>query len=139
VKLVGAAYLVFLGLQALRTAWRHGRDARGASAVAAPVPRLRTRAALRQGLISNLSNPKMAAFFPALLPQFAPEGEATFLVLALLGLTFSLMTLVWLATYAAVVASAGDLVRRPRIRRAFEAVTGAVLVALGLRLATEDR
>jgi threonine/homoserine/homoserine lactone efflux protein len=139
VKIIGAAYLAFLGLQALRAALRAGPEAADACTVAASTPRLRPAVALRQGLVSNLSNPKMAAFFPALLPQFAPEGDATFPVLLLLGASFSLMTLVWLIGYAAAVASAGDLLGRPRIRRAFEAATGAVLVALGLRLATEDR
>jgi threonine/homoserine/homoserine lactone efflux protein len=80
----------------------------------------------------------MAAFFPALLPQFAPEAEATFVVLLRLGLTFSLMTLVWLTSYAFAVAKAGDFLRRPRIRRVLEPATGAMLVALGLRLATQE-
>jgi threonine/homoserine/homoserine lactone efflux protein len=139
VKLVGAAYLIFLGAQAVHAALRHGRGAGGGAAIAAPAPRLPPHVALRQGLISNLTNPKMAAFFPALLPQFAPNGDSTFLVLLLLGLSFSVMTLAWLTGYAYAVAKAGDLLRRPRIRRLLEAATGAVLVALGVRLATEDR
>jgi threonine/homoserine/homoserine lactone efflux protein len=68
-----------------------------------------------------------------------PSGEPTFLPLLLLGLVFCSLTFVWLSVYAVVVARAGDLLRRPRIRRAMEAVTGAVLVALGLRLAAEQR
>lgn len=138
VKFIGAAYLAFLGAQALLAALRRGEGG-VAPTVAGAVPRLRPPIAFRQGLVSNLTNPKMAAFFPALLPQFAPAGEATFLVLLLLGLTFSLMTLVWLTGYAFAVAKAGDFLRRPRIRRALEAATGAVLIALGVRLATEDR
>jgi threonine/homoserine/homoserine lactone efflux protein len=94
---------------------------------------------LRQGLISNLSNPKMAAFFPALLPQFAPEGRGAFLVLLALGLTFATMTLAWLTAYAVSVAKAGQILRRPTVRRSLEAVTGTVLIALGFRLATERR
>jgi threonine/homoserine/homoserine lactone efflux protein len=77
----------------------------------------------------------MAAFFPSLLPQF---GGSFWLLLAL-GLTFCAMTLAWLTAYAIVVARAGDFLSRPAIRRWIEAVTGAVLVALGLRLATERR
>jgi len=138
VKFIGAAYLAFLGAQALLAALRRGEGGVAPTA-AGTAPRLRPPIALRQGLVSNLTNPKMAAFFPALLPQFAPAGEATFLVLLLLGLIFSLMTLVWLTGYAFAVAKAGDFLRRPRIRRALEAVTGAVLIALGVRLATEDR
>jgi threonine/homoserine/homoserine lactone efflux protein len=78
----------------------------------------------------------MAAFFPSLLPQFAPGGEASFWGLLALGLLFCALTLVWLTGYAFAVAKAGDLFRRPHIRRTIEGVTGAVLIGLGVRLAT---
>jgi len=136
VRIAGAAYLVYLGLQALVAAFRPGGNDR---VVAQPRRHLPTKTAVRQGLISNLGNPKMAAFFPSLLPQFVPAGDPTFLPLLLLGLVFCSLTFVWLSAYAVVVAHAGDLLRRPRIRRAMEALTGAVLVALGLRLAAGQR
>jgi threonine/homoserine/homoserine lactone efflux protein len=135
VRLLGSAYLVWLGAQALVGALRRAPGGRRER------PRgsgLRSAVALRQGILSNLGNPKMAAFFPSLLPQFAPQEHA-FAALLGLGLVFSLMTLTWLTAYALVVARAGDVLRRPVIRRVIEAVTGAVLVALGLRLATERR
>ena len=135
-KYAGAAYLVFLGGQAL---WHAFRDAAPRSGTARRGDGLAPRRALRQGLVSNLGNPKMAVFFTSLLPQFASGGEGTFLELLGLGLLFCSLTFCWLAAYAAVVARAGDLLRRPRIRRTLEAVTGAVLVALGLRVATADR
>ena len=137
VKLIGAAYLIFLGTQALLAAFRsRGLDTRIG---AGPRRTLDPSVAYRQGVISNLGNPKMAAFFPSLLPQFAPGGEASFWALLLLGLLFCTLTLVWLTGYAFAVAKAGDFLRRPRIRRAIEGVTGAVLVALGVRLATAQR
>jgi threonine/homoserine/homoserine lactone efflux protein len=131
-KLAGAAYLVYLGVQALWSALT-GRG--HIAAAAGSGPRLSGSAALRQGLLSNLGNPKMIAFFSSLLPQFAP-GEPSFLSLLALGLVFALMTFSWLSLYAVVVARAGDFLRRSRVRRTIEGVTGAVLVALGLRLAT---
>ena len=122
VRYAGAAYLVWLGLHSLAAAIRSApRDAAGSPARAEP--------AFRQGLLSNLSNPKMAAFFPSLLPQFATE----FAALLALGLLFAAMTFAWLALYAAALA----LLRRPRLRRAIDALSGAVLVALGVRLAAE--
>ena len=138
VRLAGAAYLVFLGVQTLLAALRPGRW-RDSAATLGPQPSLAPAVAVRQGLASNLGNPKMAAFFPSLLPQFAPAGEQAFLPLLLLGLLFCAMTFVWLTAYAVVVARAGDFLRRAGIRRAIEGVTGAVLVALGLRLAAEQR
>jgi threonine/homoserine/homoserine lactone efflux protein len=127
-KLVGSAYLVFLGVQALfgRKTLRVAERSGG---------RVTPLAALRQGVLSNLANPKMLAFFTSLLPQFA----SSFAGLLLLGLVFSTMTLVWLAAYSVVVTKAGELLRRTRVRRTIEAVTGTVLIALGLRLATEHR
>jgi threonine/homoserine/homoserine lactone efflux protein len=127
-KLVGAAYLVFLGLQALRRAWT-GRDA----APAAGAPALRAPVAYRQGLLSDLGNPKMAAFFTSLLPQFA----ASFAGMLAFGLMFCALTCTWLVLYAVAVDRLGAALRRSWLRRTVEAVTGSLLVALGLRLAAE--
>jgi threonine/homoserine/homoserine lactone efflux protein len=138
VKYAGAAYLIYLGLHALIGAWRGGGDGRGVALQQGGV-RLRPAKAFLQGLVSDLSNPKIAVFFPSLLPQFATPGEGMFAALLGLGLTFSLMTLVWLTAYACVIAKAGEALRRPAIRRWIEAVTGTLLVALGLRIAAEQR
>lgn len=135
-RIVGAAYLVWLGGVALLAAWRGhgpGRETR----VARRPPTL--LGAWRQGLLSNISNPKMAVFFTSLLPQFAPSSGPAFLVMLGLGVLFCLMTAGWLAAYAVAVSRAGHILRRPRVRRALDALTGIVLVALGLRLATERR
>ena len=133
VKLAGAAYLVYLGLEALRAALL------GRPGPAAGLASARALAAYRQGVLSNLGNPKMAVFFTSLLPQFTPAGQASFWALLLLGLTFCALTLVWLCAYAVAVAKAGDFLRRSRVRRALDGLMGAVLVALGVRLATAQR
>jgi threonine/homoserine/homoserine lactone efflux protein len=134
-KLAGAAYLVFLGGQALWSALRGGQHRH----VEASGPRLHAAIAFRQGVVSNIGNPKMAVFFTSLLPQFVPGEGASFAGLLVLGLAFCAMTLVWLAGYAAAVARAGDFLRRSEIRRTLDGLMGAVLVALGIRLATEHR
>jgi len=126
-KLAGAAYLIYLGVMALLQ--------RGKTLAVESGGRVTQGSALRQGLLSNLGNPKMLAFFTSLLPQFA----SSFAGLLALGLVFCTLTLVWLTVYALVVTRAGALLRRGRVRRAIEAVTGTVLIALGLRLATEQR
>jgi threonine/homoserine/homoserine lactone efflux protein len=136
-KFAGGAYLAVLGAQALLAAIRGtggGRVSLGGDA-----RRLNPLAAFRQGLLSNLTNPKMAVFFPSLLPQFTSHGDASFSALLALGLVFCTLTLVWLATYAVVVAKAGDFLSKTSIRRSLEGVTGVVLVGLGLRLASEHR
>jgi threonine/homoserine/homoserine lactone efflux protein len=130
VKYAGAAYLVFLGAHSIRSALRHKRD--GVQAEVRPPPR-GAAASWRRGLLSDLGNPKMAVFFTSLLPQFGSH----FAGLALLGLVFCAMTLTWLACYAVAVARMGGLLSRARVRRVLDAATGAVLIGLGVRLATE--
>ena len=138
VKLAGAAYLVVLGVQALIGALRF-RAAEAAGGGGGIAYRLAPRTAFWQGLISDLGNPKMAVFFASVLPQFAAVGDTMFAELLALGLVFCALALAWLTGYAAAVATIGDFLRRPPIRRAVEGVTGTVLVALGLRLAAEPR
>jgi threonine/homoserine/homoserine lactone efflux protein len=135
-KLAGAAYLIYLGAQSLWSAYR-GRPVHVNEDAAGPRPR--TSTPLRQGILSNLTNPKMAVFFPSLLPQFVAADAMPFLALLSLGILFCLMTLTWLTGYAFAVARAGDVLRRSRIRQAIEAVTGVVLVAFGVRVAVPTR
>jgi threonine/homoserine/homoserine lactone efflux protein len=127
-RIAGAAYLLYLGLTALRSAFTP-------KAAASPEQRLRTPP-LVQGLLSNLGNPKMAVFFTSLLPQFAPHGS--FVALFALGAVFCALTLTWLSGYAVAVSRASKVLRRSRVWRSIEALTGAVLVALGIRVAAES-
>jgi threonine/homoserine/homoserine lactone efflux protein len=127
-RLVGAAYLVFLGAQALLAAFR---SQAAPLVTVSRVPAL--TGAYRQGLLSNLGNAKMAVFFTSLLPQFG----TTFWTMLPLGLCFAAITLGWLSAYAIAVAKAASVLRRPVVRRILDAVTGTVLVAFGLRLAAE--
>ena len=94
------------------------------------------RRALRQGVVSNIGNPKIALFFASLLPQFAPEGHGAFAGFLALGFLFSAMTLTWLSLYAVVVHRLRELLGGT-VRRILDAATGVVLVALGLRVADE--
>ncbi len=135
-KLAGAAYLVLLGVQALLAAVR-GLPAHDLGE--AGPRRLAPASGYRQGVVSNLGNPKMAVFFTSLLPQFAPAGGGSFAAMLGLGLVFCALTFLWLAAYAAVLGRAGDVLRRTGVRRILDAVTGTVLVALGLRVATAGR
>lgn len=138
VKYMGAAYLVYLGIQALRAAFSRSATAQG-EPQQRPTRHLTSLIAFRQGVLSDLGNPKMAVFFASLLPQFVPSGGTTFSAILFLGVVFALMTFTWLALYVAVIAKAGDVLRRPTIRRTVEGVTGVLLIGLGLRVAAEHR
>jgi threonine/homoserine/homoserine lactone efflux protein len=120
-RVVGAAYLIWLGILALRAARRGDRHE----------PGLRRGSGYRQGFLSNAGNPKMAIFYTSLLPQFGTSLPA------LVGhcLLFSSLTLAWLL----LVVRAGSALRVPRLRRVLDAVTGVVLVAFGVGLAATRR
>ena len=135
-KIVGAAYLAFLGVQSILAAVR-GRH--HAEENHRRPPELGPWSAVRQGFISNLANPKMAAFFLSLLPQFVRDPSGGFAALVPLGAVFCLMTFGWLSIYAVVLDRVGPFLQRARVRRILDAVTGTVLVAFGIRLATETR
>jgi len=121
IRIGGALYIVWLGLATLR----------GHRGTAVPP---RPGSGYRQGLLSNLGNPKIVIFFTSLLPQFATG----FAALAALGIVFCGMTLAWLAAYAVVVSRARVALLRPRVQRAIDTLTGLTLVAFGARLAAEQ-
>ena len=137
-KLFGAAYLVFLGLQSLRSAYRGDRlhGIKPKSGTRAPLGSLK---AFRQGVINNLANPKMAVFFASVLPQFAPTGHGMLSALILLGCVFSGLTFVWLTFYSVIIDRAGQFVLGSRVGQVIDGSAGMVLIALGLKVAAELR
>jgi threonine/homoserine/homoserine lactone efflux protein len=134
VRVLGSVYLVILGLSTL-----FRRRTRETAGVPPGAPAALPLVAMRQGLISNLTNPKAAVFFPSLLPQFAGrEGEPALTMLAL-GVVFALLTLGWLCAYACALARFRDTLVKPRLRRALDLVTGAALIGFGCKLAGVER
>ena len=124
VKLAGAAYLIYLGLKAL-----FGGHTEAPTRGGTP---------FRQGLVSNLLNPKIAVFYSSVIPQFVVPGDPVFLPALLAGI--HLVTgIVWLPAYAWLVTRIGGALQRPAVASTFARVSGAVLLGLGLRLAFERR
>jgi threonine/homoserine/homoserine lactone efflux protein len=131
IKFAGAVYLVYLGAQALWNARRAPAEADGLRSA------LGTAGAFRQGLVSNLLNPKIAVFFTSLLPQFVSHG--TLPELLVLGALFNAMGVIWLTSYALLASRGRAFLQRPRVKRALDYLSGIVLVGLGVRLALERR
>jgi threonine/homoserine/homoserine lactone efflux protein len=132
-KLAGAAYLVFLGVLAFRAALR------GHAADEGPGALSRTRAgAYRQGLLTNLLNPKVGVFYATFLPQFIAPGQPVFATSVALACIHAGMGLVWLTVYGYGASRLADVMSRGRVRQGIEAATGTVLVAFGLRLAADN-
>lgn len=135
-KVAGAVYLVWLGVQALRDA---RRPASGEPAqTLAPRKALGAAAGFRQGVTSDLANPKIAVF-TSLLPQFVTRGAPVLEPFLVLGGVFLVMTTLWLLGFALVASRASSVLRRSRVKRTLDRLTGVVLIGLWLRLATERR
>ncbi len=132
VKLAGAAYLVLLGIRALIAA---RRGCYGAPEVTEGRP-ARALAAFRQGLVTNLLNPKVAVFFTALLPQFLPAAATAFDHLLLAGVAAT-VSLLWFVVLTNVVGALRRFLTANRVRRAIDAVMGTLLLGLGVRLASQ--
>ena len=140
VKLAGACYLTLLGGQALWRALRHGAatPTGGDGGIIAKRRGGRWRS-FTEGLLTNVLNPKVAIFYIAFLPQFiGPSDPVVAKSMALVGIHAAL-GVVWLSLVTVFLGRMRAVLIRPRIRRAVEATTGAVLIAFGARLAMERR
>ena len=136
-KLIGAAYLIWLGARAIREA-RHAGD-RETRDRPADRPTLDARGGFRQGVLSNLANPKIAAFFTSVLPQFVSPGHSVLVPSLVLGAVFVAMTVAWLSAYALVAVKASAVLRRARVKAAIDRLSGVILIGFGIRLALERR
>jgi threonine/homoserine/homoserine lactone efflux protein len=132
VKFAGAVYLLYIGVRALLT---RSKQAPGADAAADGDGRW---PAFRQGIVTNLLNPKVALFFLALMPQFIGAGSTSKVAAFLaLGLTFVSLGVIWCCILAIGAAKLrGAFLRRPSIAAWLNRVAGAMFIALGLKLAT---
>ncbi|MET7460979.1 LysE family translocator [Nonomuraea sp. NPDC005501] len=141
-RVVGAAFLLYLGVKSWRSAWRSRAATEEAEVEEEPVAASGRGAwwkAFGEGAVVMLANPKAAAFMIAFYPQFVPADRPLLTTTALLALLQVAMETVLYLSLAAVVGRAGAWFRRPAVRRRLDAVSGTVLVALGLRVAVEGR
>lgn len=123
-KWAGAAWLFWLGIRLLLTA----RDRLDDGAV-------QPGQSLRQGLVTNLLNPKVGVFYLSFLPQFIPAGANVALFSLGLAAIHVLLSLIWFALLIAATAPIGRVLRRPAVMRWLDRLTGAVFIGFGARLA----
>ena len=134
VKLVGASYLVWLGLNTL---WASRNRV---PLDQAPQPSLSrvANAHLLQGVLTNVLNPKLAVFFLSFLPQFVDGSMPATPQILLLASTFIAMGAIWLVMYVVAIDQLSGVLTRPAVKRWLDRVIGTTLVALGIRLAIAE-
>ncbi|MFI0219474.1 LysE family translocator [Streptomyces lydicus] len=149
-RVAGALYLMWLGVQALRSARRIGSAGAGSAASApgraghestvepdssaGPVTPLR---AFRTGLLTNVLNPKVGVVYISLLPQFIPHGAPVVATTLLLVAVHAALGVLWLGGIAVAVHRARAVFQRPRVRQRLDQATGGVLLALGAAVGFE--
>lgn len=135
VKLAGAGYLIYLGLNSW---WRSFRRPVSVDTSGQGSPLVSRTSAFRQGLLSNLLNPKIVLIFLTLLPQFVAPNEARVLTLAELAIAFLLLAVLWWWLFSMLVTALGRILSRPRVRKGFDRVTGTILTAIGVTIVVES-
>jgi threonine/homoserine/homoserine lactone efflux protein len=131
-KVVGAAYLAYLGLRTLIESRRRPGDLLADVPAAAPA-----HAIFRQGFFSAMSNPKLGVFFVTFLPQFVAPDQTVLPRLLLLGAIFAVIGWTWLNVYGLFVTRVREFITAPQVRQWMDRITGVVLLGLGARLAVE--
>lgn len=134
VKLLGAAYLIFIGVKALRAAWRNGP-----SSLAEVTPARRKRGlwkAFLEGFFTNALNPKVAMFYVAAFPQFIPHDTVSPASAYLLVIIHASLNMAWFTPMVLLFDRLSTVARSGRVQRWIKGLTGAVFIGFGIKLAT---
>lgn len=135
-KIAGACYLAWLGIQSLRSGMRDAPAHAAGHEAAAHVPALQS---FTEGFLTNLLNPKVIVFYLALLPQFIDADDAVLAKSLLLAAIHFVEGLLWLGGVAWLIHRSRHFFLKPALRRWLDAVCGTFLIALGIRLALQQR
>jgi threonine/homoserine/homoserine lactone efflux protein len=135
-RIGGAAVLVVLGARSLLA--RHRAAGHAQDNDQQEQEGRRRRAGWRAGLVTSLSNPKLAVFFVALFPQFLMRGSPVLPYALAMAAAVVALDIMWFSALTYAVDKARSILQ-PRVQRTMERVTGAVMIGLGLRLAMESR
>lgn len=127
IRWAGIAYLAYLGIRALVSAWRGDY----------PATRARRSGGFRQGFLSNITNPKVLALYLSVLPQFLSPGHTTTWDALALAYTHAGLSFVWLAVVVSIANRMRTFIARRPVRRALDAITGSAMLGFSVRLATE--
>ncbi|MGK4117769.1 LysE family translocator [Lysinibacillus capsici] len=136
-KYVGAVYLCYLGIKTLWTL----RTIRTQSPVVDDVRSIEHKyshqSCFKQGFLTNVTNPKVAVFFLTFLPQFVDGNSGTFFPFLIMGLIYTALTMLWFIFYVYLLDRISAFMKKPSTKAVIEGLTGAILIAFGIKLALE--
>jgi len=136
-KYVGAVYLCYLGIKTLWTL----RTIRTQSPVVDDVGSIEHKyshqSCFKQGFLTNVTNPKVAVFFLTFLPQFVDGNNGTFFPFLIMGLIYTALTMLWFIFYVYLLDRISAFMKKPSTKAVIEGLTGAILIAFGIKLALE--
>ena len=133
-KYVGAVYLIYLGVKSL---WSLRNKGKVETIETIAKNKYKNRSSFKQGFLTNLLNPKIAVFFLTFLPQFVNPGSHTFMPFLILGITYSVLTVVWYLFYIYLLNQISAFMKKSKTQKVIEGITGSILIGFGIKLALE--
>ncbi|WP_223594651.1 LysE family translocator [Neobacillus bataviensis] len=133
-KYVGAVYLIYLGVTSI---WSSKKN-KGSSGDGHQT-KYKNKSPFRQGFLTNLLNPKIAVLFLTFFPQFLSTGMKPFLQFLMMGLTYTVLTIIWSIVYVNLINYISSWMKKPATQRAIERISGFVVLGFGIKLAIEKR
>jgi RhtB (resistance to homoserine/threonine) family protein len=133
-KYVGAVYLTYLGVKAL---WSLKKKDEKTSVEINKKNQFINTSCFKQGFLTDFLNPKVAVFFLTFLPQFVVHGSNTLFPFLIMGITYTVMTAIWFLLYVYLIDHISAFMKRPKMKKIIEGITGTILIGFGIKLAME--
>ncbi|MBW1937585.1 MAG: LysE family translocator [Deltaproteobacteria bacterium] len=137
VKMAGAIYLIWLGLSSIYGAMRH-KNSFEYTQSAVPKEKLYPTKSLREGLLSNVLNPKPAVFYLAFFPQFINHGDPVFVKTMFLASIQFVIGISWLIMLSFFVSQVKNYIEKPSIKKALDTLSGSILIAFGIKIGLQN-
>lgn len=133
-KYVGAVYLIYLGV---KTLWSLRTQKEATTDDDNGLKQLDNKSCFKQGFLTNILNPKVAVFFLTFLPQFVDQGNDTFIPFLIMGITYTILTVIWFLLYVYLITQISAFMKKPKSQNIIEGLTGSILIGFGIKLALE--
>lgn len=133
-KYAGAVYLLYLGVKILWALVKKEENSEPQSNVSS---QMENRSCFKQGFFTDILNPKVALFFLSFFPQFVEHGSNTFIPFLIMGITFTVLSAIWLFMYIYLIHHITNFMKKPVAKNIIEGLTGSIIIGFGIKLALE--